>query len=236
MFQVFLHFNSLVQTQFNAKIKALRSDGGGEFVNNNFKSFCLEHGIQHQLSCPYFPQQNGIAERKHRQIVESGLSILHHSNLSLSYWSYAFCTTVYLLNRGPSSVLNFISPWEKLYDHKPPLHALKTFGCACYPFLKPYNSHKFDPKSRQCIFLGYPPQSKGYICLDILTSRIYISCHCVFDESVFPLYPIPNSKSTSTVSATSSPSFDVCLSSLLPNSTLGLSQSSSSTPSGPALS
>ena len=66
MFQVFLHFNSLVQTQFNAKIKTLRSDGGGEFVNSNFKSFCLEHGILHQLSYPYSPQQNGVAERKHR--------------------------------------------------------------------------------------------------------------------------------------------------------------------------
>lgn len=64
VFKVFLHFKSFVETQFNAKIKTLRSDGGGEFVNNNFKSFCLEHGIQHQLSCPYSPQQNGIAERK----------------------------------------------------------------------------------------------------------------------------------------------------------------------------
>lgn len=66
VFKVFLHFKSFVETQFNAKIKTLRSDGGGEFVNNNFKSYCLEYGIQHQLSCPYSPQQNGIAERKHR--------------------------------------------------------------------------------------------------------------------------------------------------------------------------
>ena len=110
MFQVFLHFNSLVQTQFNGKIKTLRSDGGGEFVNSNFKSFCLEHGILHQLSYPYSPQQNGVAERKHRRIVESGLSILHHSNLSSSYWSYAFSAAIYLLNRVPSSVLKFVSP------------------------------------------------------------------------------------------------------------------------------
>lgn len=56
VFKVFLHFKSLVANQFNAKIQTLRTDGGGEFVNTNFKSFCLEHGIQHQLSCPYFPQ------------------------------------------------------------------------------------------------------------------------------------------------------------------------------------
>ena len=75
VFPVFLHFNSLVETQFSAKIKTLRSDGGGEFVNAKFKSFCLEHDILHQFSYPYSPQQNGVAERKHRQIVESALSI-----------------------------------------------------------------------------------------------------------------------------------------------------------------
>ena len=55
VFQVFLHFYSLVETQFSTKIKTLRSDGRGEFVNANFKSFCLEHGIFHQFSCPYSP-------------------------------------------------------------------------------------------------------------------------------------------------------------------------------------
>ena len=162
--------------------------------------------------------------------------MLYHSNLSLSYCLYAFSTAIYLINRVPSSVLNFISPWEKLYDHKPPLHALKTFGCACYPFLKPYNSHKFDPKSRQCIFLGYPPQSQGYICLVAFIGRIYFSRHCVFDESISPIYPISNSESSILVFATPSPSFDVWLSSLIPRFTLVLSNSisnthSSSTPS-----
>ena len=162
--------------------------------------------------------------------------MLHHSNLSLSYWSYAFSTAIYLINRVPSSVLNFISPWEKLYDQKPPLHALKTFGCAYYPFLKPYNSHKFDPKSRQCIFLGYPPQSKGYICLDALIGRIYISRHYVFDESIFPIYPISNSESSILFFATLSPSFDVWLSSLIPSFTLVLSNSSPNTHSSSTLS
>ena len=232
VFKVFLHFKSLVANQFNAKIQTLRTDGGGEFVNTNFKSFCLEHGIQHQLSCPYFPQQNGVAKRKHKQIVASGLSMLHHSNLPFSYWSNAFSTAVYLLNRIPSFVLNFISPWEKLYGHKPPLHALKTFGCAVYPYLRPYVSSKFDPKSSQCLFLGYPPQSKGYICLDVLTGKIYISCHCIFDESVFPSFSISTAESSYNIPASSAP-FDVWFSSLLPISSLGISHSSSNTTSDP---
>ena len=137
-------------------------------------------------------------------------------------------TAVYLLNRIPSSILNFISPWEKLYGHKQPLHALKTFGCAVYPYLRPYVSSKFDPKSSQGIFFGYPPQSKGYICLDVLIGRIYISCHCIFDESVFPSFPISTAESSSNFPASSAP-FDVWFSSLLPISSLGISHSSSNT-------
>ena len=94
-----------------------------------------------------------MAERKHRHIVETGLAMLHKTKLHLSYWSYTFNTAVYLLNRIPSSALNFVSPLQKLYLRKPSRHALKVFGCACFPFLKPYSYHKFDPKSNLCIFL-----------------------------------------------------------------------------------
>lgn len=144
--------------------------------------------------------------------------MLHQSNLPLSYWSYAFSKAVYLLNRIPSSILNFVSPWKKLYGHRPPLHALRTFSCAYYPYLRPYASHKFDPKSSQCIFLGYPPQSKGYICMDVVTGRVYISCHCLFNESIFPIFPIPKSESESSSTASTSSPFtcDLWFSSLLP--------------------
>ena len=85
VFTVFLHFKALVKNQFGSTIKTLRTDGGGEYTSNHFKSFCLENGIQHQLSCPYSPQQNGVLERKHKQIVESGLSMLHQSKLPSSF-------------------------------------------------------------------------------------------------------------------------------------------------------
>ena len=134
------------------------------------------NGILHQTSCPHTPQQNGVFERKHRHIVETGLSLLYKSNLPYNYWSYAFSTVVYLINRLPSFVLNFKSPWQSLYSRHPPLHALKSFGCACDPYLTPYNKNKLQPKSKECIFLEYPPLSKGYIYLDPSSNRIYIAC------------------------------------------------------------
>ena len=88
--------------------------------------------------------------------------MLHQSNLPSSYWCYAFNTAIYLINRLPSSVLAFKSPWELLFHSVPSLNSLKTFGCACFPLLKPYTDHKLQPKSTQCIFLGYPHLFKGY--------------------------------------------------------------------------
>lgn len=86
----------------------LRSDGGGEFFNNNLGSFLQENGISHQKSCAYTPQQNGVVERKQRHIVEMALtlvSILSTSKflaLCLCHWP----TPVYLINRLPSPSLN----------------------------------------------------------------------------------------------------------------------------------
>ena len=215
VFNVFVHFKSLVKNQFNSTIKILRSDRGGEYDNHKFKSFCLDHGIQHQFSCPYTPQQNGVAERKHRHVVESGRAMLHQSQLPLSFWSYAFSTAIFLINRILSSVLNFVSPWEKFFHKKPPLQALKAFGCACYPLLRSYPSHKLQPKSSQCIFLGYLPMLKGYICLDTTSGRIYISSQAIFHESVFPSYTSVSSNSDSSTSSLVTPSSDLWLASLL---------------------
>ena len=85
----------------------------------------------------------------------------------------------------PSSVLGFHSPWEKVYSKSPSLHALKAFGCACYPYLRPFNQNKLQPRSKPCVFLGYPPLTKGYICLDPSSNRIYIACHVLFNESLY---------------------------------------------------
>ena len=66
LFAVFKHFKNLVENQYSTKIKVLRFDNGGEYLSFQFQSFCSDHGILHQTSCPYVPQQNGISERKHR--------------------------------------------------------------------------------------------------------------------------------------------------------------------------
>ena len=74
---VFKHFKSMVETQFSSKLKILRTNNGSEYINNDFKSFCSISGILHQSSRPHTFEQNGVLERKHRHIVETGLTLLY---------------------------------------------------------------------------------------------------------------------------------------------------------------
>lgn len=106
--------------------------------------------------------------------------------MPLKYWDEAFITATYLINHPPSRVIGNSTPLERLYKRKPDYNYLKTFVCACYPNLRPYNRHKLEFQSTQCVFLGYSNLHKGYKCLEIVTGRIYISRDVVFDETVFP--------------------------------------------------
>ncbi|XP_020704869.2 uncharacterized protein LOC110115833 [Dendrobium catenatum] len=180
---------NLIQTQFNSKIKNLRSDGGGEYTSREFTKLLNHHGIHHQLTCPYTPEQNGIAERKHRHLIETTRTLLHASNLSLKFWLEALLTANYLINRLPSKTLNFDNPYNLLHGHQPSYNHLKTFGCLCYPWLRPLTPSKLHPRSAACIFLGYSSNHKGYRCFNPTTSKIHISRHVVFHENNFLSQP-----------------------------------------------
>lgn len=112
------------------------------------------HGIQHLIIPPYTPQH--IASVECRHIVETGLSLLHHAHLPLSLWSFTFKIAIYHINRVPTPVLKNGSPFECLFNSKPNFFKLKIFGCLCYPWLRPYTSHKLEQRSKACLFLGYP--------------------------------------------------------------------------------
>lgn len=107
-----------------------------------------------------------FSERYHHHIVEIGLSLLPHVSIPLTYWNYAFPTVVYLINHLPTPTLHMSSPYAKLFDSFPNYSTLCVFGYLCYPWLRPYSSHKLDTQSILCIFLGYPLTQNAYLCLD----------------------------------------------------------------------
>ena len=126
---IFLSFRTLVENLFNSKICYFQSDWGGEF--RSFHKLFPSLGIHHRISCPHTHTQNGTVERRHRTIVETGLSLLSHSHAPQSYWTYAFSTATYLINRLPSPTLHNKSPYQLLYHSKPNYTFLRVFGSTC---------------------------------------------------------------------------------------------------------
>jgi IS30 family transposase len=136
---VFQSFHAMVQTQFSAKIQILRSDNGGEYMTYQFKEYCQQYGLIHETLCPQTPKQNGVVERKNRNILETARALLLSTNMPSRYWSDVVATTVHLLNRMPSKVLNFQTPLQVLSTHVSLPSVLmispRVFGCVAFVHL-----------------------------------------------------------------------------------------------------
>ncbi|WVZ01942.1 hypothetical protein V8G54_022748 [Vigna mungo] len=111
-------------------------------------------------------------------------------------------TAAYLINRLPTPILGYKSPFSKLFNTTPNYHKLKSFGCLCFPWLKPYANHKLAARSTMCVFVGYAADQNAYQCLDPSTGCIYVSRHVRFVETIFPFStmsiqpPLPTPVST----------------------------------------
>ncbi|KAK9062643.1 hypothetical protein SSX86_019831 [Deinandra increscens subsp. villosa] len=194
VYPLFKQFVLMVERQFNTKLKNVQTDWGGEF--RNLSTYFTSLGIVHRRSCLHTSEQNGIVERRHRHVVETGLALLAQSHVPQRFWHYAFDTAVYLINRMPSTSSSLTSPYERIFNRSPALSFLKVFGCQCFPYLRPYNSHKMDFRSSECVFLGYSQVHHGYRCFDSSFDRVYIARHVRFNETIFPFQLKPPSTST----------------------------------------
>ena len=111
-FEAFVKWKSLVETQTERKIKKLRTDNGLEFCDGVFNMYCSKHGIDRHHTVRDTPQQNGIAERMNRTIMEKVRCMLSSSGLSKQFWAEAVITACYLINRSPSSANDMKTPME----------------------------------------------------------------------------------------------------------------------------
>ncbi|RVW56514.1 Retrovirus-related Pol polyprotein from transposon TNT 1-94 [Vitis vinifera] len=142
---IFQTFNLMVQNQFNSKIQVLKSDNAKEYFTSSFSTYLQNHGIIHISSCVDTPQQNGVAERKNRHLLEVARCLMFSSNVPNYFWGEAILTATYLINRMPSRVLTFQSPRQLFLQQFPHTHAassdlpLKVFGCTAFVHVYPQN-------------------------------------------------------------------------------------------------
>lgn len=118
--------------------------------------------------------------------METGITLLTAGHVPRRFWYHSIPHSVFLINRMPSRVFDMMSPFQKLFNKQPKIASLKIFGCSIYPYLRPYNTHKLQPRSTQCVFLGYSLGYKGAMCYNIMTRKLLVSRHVIHDESCFP--------------------------------------------------
>ncbi|KAL5766903.1 hypothetical protein ACOSP7_017520 [Xanthoceras sorbifolium] len=201
VFATFKQWKALVEKQTGRKIKRLRTDNGLEFCQGDFNEFCKNEGIVRHLTVRGTPQQNGVAERMHRTLLEKVRCMLSNSGLSKDFWAEAASTACHLVNRSPSTAIDIKTP-EELWSGKPAEYSdLKVFGCPAYAHV---NDGKLEPRSKRCIFIGYPSGVKGYKlwCPDPKSPKVIISRDVVFDESAM-LHPVKETSTRKEISVSS---------------------------------
>ncbi|KAL3514411.1 hypothetical protein ACH5RR_027128 [Cinchona calisaya] len=195
VFLTFKQWKVLIEKQTGKQIKRLRTDNGLEFCEGEFNEFCKNEGIVRHHSMRMKPQQNGVAERMNRTLLERARCMISNARLTNELWAEAISTASYIVNRAPSAPLNFKTP-EKIWSGTPADYSdLRIFGCPAYMHV---NDEKLESRAKNCIFLGYLSGVKGYRlwCPDPKSPKFIISRDVTFDESSM-LHPRKESSSSS---------------------------------------
>lgn len=169
---------------------------GGKLLNSKLTmegssialtSFLKKNGIHYQQLCPHAHQQMKVVERRHQHVVDIGITLLHHANLPQSYLNFAFFIAPFLYNCTSMKCLNGDSPFECLFGQSLNLTDLKAFGYMVFPNLRTIQTNKFSTRSSPHIFIGYPNNACGYLCLNSENGKIIIFRDVSFIEDNFDL-------------------------------------------------
>lgn len=181
----FKEFEMIFTNECGQNIGRLRTDNGGEYVSKEFEEYLKTKGIHHETTVPYTPEQNGVAERKNRTLIEAARSMMSFGHLSKIYWAEAVAVAVHISNRAPTSAFkDDKTPYEIWYGRKPNLSHLKVFGCMAYAHVPGSERGKLDKKSVKLRFVGYA-DGKGYRLFDEDTRKFVVRRDVVFNEADF---------------------------------------------------
>ncbi|GJT82064.1 putative ribonuclease H-like domain-containing protein [Tanacetum coccineum] len=165
-------FISLVENQLNKKVKAIRCDNGTEFKNAKLIELCGEKGIKRDYSNARTPQQNGVAERKNRTLIEAARTMLADSKLPTMFWTEAVSTACYVLNRVLITNPHNKTPYALLTGKTPSISHFKPFGCHVTILNTSDHLGKFDGKADEGYLVGYSASNRAYRVYNMANKRV----------------------------------------------------------------
>jgi hypothetical protein len=182
VFGKFKEFKALIENLSERNFKILRLDNGGEYTSKEFVIFFKDVGIKRELTTPYNHQQNGVAEKKNRTIMEVVKIMIHYQDLSMHLWAEAARMAVYVQNKLSHGALGFKTPEEMFSGKKPEVSHLKIFGCPVFVHIPKEKRTKLDPLGKKGIFVGYCEVSKAFRIYIPGYHHIEINKDVTFDE------------------------------------------------------
>ncbi|GJR70302.1 putative ribonuclease H-like domain-containing protein [Tanacetum coccineum] len=181
--EILKNFIKEVENLVDKKVKIIRSDNGTEFKNKVMDDFCREKGIKREYSVARTPQQNGVAERKNRTLIEAARTMLADSKLPTTFWAEAVSTACYVQNRVLIVKPHNKTPYELFRGIKPAIGFMKPFGCHVTILNTLDKLGKFDGKSDEGFFVGYSLSSKAFRVYNIRTRKVQENLHIGFLEN-----------------------------------------------------
>ncbi|GJR13982.1 putative ribonuclease H-like domain-containing protein [Tanacetum coccineum] len=181
--EILKNFIKVIENLVDKKVKIIRSDNGTEFKNKVMDDFCREKGIKREYSVARTPQQNGVAERRNRTLIEAARTMLADSKLPTTFWAEAVSTACYVQNRVLVVKPHNKTPYELFRGFKPTLSFMRPFGCHVTILNTLDSLGKFDGKSDEGFFVGYSLSSKAFRVYNTRTKRVEENLHIGFLEN-----------------------------------------------------
>ncbi|GKB67093.1 putative ribonuclease H-like domain-containing protein [Tanacetum coccineum] len=181
--EILKRFIKEIENLVDKKVKIIRSDNGTEFKNKVMDDFCREKGIKREYSVARTPQQNGVAERRNRTLIEAARTMLADSKLPTTFWAEAVSTACYVQNRVLVVKPHNKTPYELFRGFKPALSFMRPFGCHVTILNTLDSLGKFDGKSDEGFFVGYSLSSKAFRVYNTRTKRVEENLHIGFLEN-----------------------------------------------------
>ncbi|GJQ92643.1 putative ribonuclease H-like domain-containing protein [Tanacetum coccineum] len=182
-YRILRNFITEIENLKDLKVKIIRCDNGGEFRNKEMDDFCSRKGIKREFSNARTPQQNGVAERRNRTLIEAARTMLADAKLPVTFWAEAVNTACYVQNRVLVTKPLNKTPYELFNGRAPAIGFLRPFGCHVMILNTLDHLGKFDAKGDEGFFVGYSLNSKAFRVYNKRTKHIEENLHINFLES-----------------------------------------------------